>query len=157
MQRAAQFCAQVRAQAMDHQQGMIAEARNLSKHAANERRELLSSCQRKAEETVSMLRSQLEAEKANVEEIVKRTLHSEREKMLREATKQQDVPMGHARSELKNAQQQLESLRGQAVAAERERDASMQQLAAERIRATQLENHCASLTYNHETIVSRFD
>eukprot|EP00971_Amphidinium_carterae_P197511 3919939-Amphidinium_carterae.1 len=133
---------------------MISEARILSQHAAHERRELLSSCQRKAEETVSMLRSQMEAEKANIDEIVKRTLISEREKMLREAEKQQDVLMGHARNEPENVQHQLESLRGQAVAAERERDASMQQLAAEKIRASQLESHCASLTYNHETVVT---
>eukprot|EP00971_Amphidinium_carterae_P232601 4615893-Amphidinium_carterae.1 len=91
LQRSAQFCVQVRAQAMEHQDRIMAEARNLSQHAANERRELLSSCQRKAEETVSMLKSQLEVDKANVEQIVKRQLSSEREKMLREATKQQDV------------------------------------------------------------------
>eukprot|EP00971_Amphidinium_carterae_P299945 5958841-Amphidinium_carterae.1 len=83
LQRAALFCNQVRAQAMEHQQRTVSEARNLSQHAANERRDLLSSRQRKAEETVSMLRSQLEAEKTNVEEIVNRTLNSEREKMLR--------------------------------------------------------------------------
>eukprot|EP00971_Amphidinium_carterae_P107947 2136988-Amphidinium_carterae.1 len=53
LQKAAQFCNQVRAQALEHQNRMISEARNLSQYAANERRELLSSCQRKTEETVS--------------------------------------------------------------------------------------------------------
>eukprot|EP00971_Amphidinium_carterae_P350692 6491685-Amphidinium_carterae.1 len=60
--------------------------------------------------------------------------------MLREAEKQQDVLMRHARNQLENVQHQPESLRGQAAA----RDASVQQLAAEKIRATQLESHCAN-------------
>eukprot|EP00971_Amphidinium_carterae_P001468 29229-Amphidinium_carterae.1 len=63
--KAAHFCNQVRAQAQEHQDRMIAEAKQLCQHTANERYELLSSCQHKAEETVNMLRSQLEAEKAN--------------------------------------------------------------------------------------------
>eukprot|EP00971_Amphidinium_carterae_P255822 5079140-Amphidinium_carterae.1 len=45
LKSAAQFCnnvrAQLAAQAIDHQQRMIAEARNLSHHAAHERQELL--------------------------------------------------------------------------------------------------------------------
>eukprot|EP00971_Amphidinium_carterae_P024576 484527-Amphidinium_carterae.1 len=60
---------------------MKSEAQHLCQHVANERHELLSSCNRKAEETVNMLESQLEAEKANVENVVNRQLHSEREKM----------------------------------------------------------------------------
>eukprot|EP00971_Amphidinium_carterae_P051298 1009925-Amphidinium_carterae.1 len=66
--RAAAFCQQVRDQAQEHQERMISEAHQLCQHVAHERRELLSSCNRKADETVNMLRSQLEAEKANVEQ-----------------------------------------------------------------------------------------
>eukprot|EP00971_Amphidinium_carterae_P308793 6135899-Amphidinium_carterae.1 len=69
---------------------MMGEAHQLCQHVANERRELLSSCNRKAEETVNMLRSQLEAEKANVEHVVERQLQSEREKMARDLQAQQE-------------------------------------------------------------------
>eukprot|EP00971_Amphidinium_carterae_P310900 6178449-Amphidinium_carterae.1 len=54
--RAADFCKQVRDQAQEHQERMKREARHLCQHVANERHELLSSCNRKAEETVNMLR-----------------------------------------------------------------------------------------------------
>eukprot|EP00971_Amphidinium_carterae_P119588 2369320-Amphidinium_carterae.1 len=97
---------------MEHQNRMIAGATTLCQHTANERRELLSSCQRKADETVRMLKSQLDAEKANVEQTVRRTLSSEREreKLLREATKQQDVLTGQARAELDRAQREIQRL-----------------------------------------------
>eukprot|EP00971_Amphidinium_carterae_P119589 2369321-Amphidinium_carterae.1 len=93
---------------MEHQNRMVAEARALCQHTANERCELLSSFQRKADETVRMLKSQLDAEKANVEQTVRRTLSSEREKLLREATKQQDMLTGQARAELERAQREIE-------------------------------------------------
>eukprot|EP00971_Amphidinium_carterae_P290787 5774334-Amphidinium_carterae.1 len=156
LQRPAQFCAQVRNQAMEHQNRMVAEAKALRQHTANERRELLSSCQRKAEETASMLRSQLDAEKANVEQTVRRTLSSEREKLLRETAKQQDVLTGQARAELDRAQQEIERLHAQAESAERDRDASMNQLAAEKIRSTQMSNHCAQLVYEKSELTAQF-
>eukprot|EP00971_Amphidinium_carterae_P178759 3545826-Amphidinium_carterae.1 len=130
---------------MEHQNRMVAEAKALCQHTANERRELLSSCQRKAEETVNMLKSQLDAEKANVEQTVKRTLHSKREKLLREAAKHQDVLNGQARAELERAQHEIERLQAQVESAERERDTSMNQLAAEKIRSCQISTHCAQL------------
>eukprot|EP00971_Amphidinium_carterae_P202855 4025500-Amphidinium_carterae.1 len=147
LQRAALFCVQVRNQAMEHQNRMVAEAKALCQHTANERRALLSSCQRKAEETVNMLKSQLDAEKANVEQTVKRTLSSEREKLLREATKHQDVLSGQARAELDRTQREIERLQAQVESAERERDTSMNQLDAEKIRSTQMSTHCAQLAY----------
>eukprot|EP00971_Amphidinium_carterae_P255180 5065784-Amphidinium_carterae.2 len=48
LHRAADFCKQVRFQAQEHQDRMMAEAHQLCQHVANERRELLSSCNRKA-------------------------------------------------------------------------------------------------------------
>eukprot|EP00971_Amphidinium_carterae_P255182 5065785-Amphidinium_carterae.2 len=114
LSRAAAFCNQVRTQAQEHQDRMMAEAHQLCQHVANERRELLSSCNRKADETVNMLKSQLEAEKANAEQVVDGQLHSEREKMARDVQAQQDVLLGQARAEFERAQQELDGLRAHA-------------------------------------------
>eukprot|EP00971_Amphidinium_carterae_P029642 583009-Amphidinium_carterae.1 len=141
---------------MEHQNRMVAEAKALCQHTANERRELLSSCQRKADETVRMLKSQLDAEKANVEQTVRRTLNTEREKLLREATKQQDVLTGHARAELERAQREIERLQVQSETAARERDTSMNQIAAEKIRSSQLSTHCAQLTFEKGEMTTQF-
>eukprot|EP00971_Amphidinium_carterae_P174727 3463332-Amphidinium_carterae.1 len=105
--RDAAFCKQVRDQAQEHQERMMSEAHQLCQHVARERRELLSSCNRKADETVNMLRGQLEAEKANVEHVLNRQLQSEREKMVQDLQTQQDVLLGQARA---RAQQELEGL-----------------------------------------------
>eukprot|EP00971_Amphidinium_carterae_P201281 3994204-Amphidinium_carterae.1 len=83
---------------MAHQEQMKGEAQNLCQHVARERHELLSLCNRKAEETVNMLRSQLEAEKAKVEAAVKRQLQSERKKMVRDSQAQQEVLLGQMRT-----------------------------------------------------------
>eukprot|EP00971_Amphidinium_carterae_P183406 3640144-Amphidinium_carterae.2 len=69
LERAAAFRLQVRAQAMEHQERMVAEARNLRQHAADEKTAILQSCQRKADETISFLKSQIEREQARVEEM----------------------------------------------------------------------------------------
>eukprot|EP00971_Amphidinium_carterae_P290451 5766819-Amphidinium_carterae.1 len=131
---------------------MIAEAKQLCQHTANERHELLSSCQRKAAETVNMLRSQLDAEKANVERVVERQLHSEREKKVRELQAQSDVLMGQARSEFDKVQHELDDLRAQVQSAERERDTSVNQLAAEKIRSTQLQTYSSQLLYEMSNV-----
>eukprot|EP00971_Amphidinium_carterae_P263114 5220193-Amphidinium_carterae.3 len=39
---------------------------------------------------------------------------------------------------------------------ERERDVSMHQLAAEKIRASNLESHCSSLKYTHDVTMTQF-
>eukprot|EP00971_Amphidinium_carterae_P321330 6386588-Amphidinium_carterae.1 len=103
------FCQQVRARAMEHQERVIAEARNLSQHAANERNELLQSCQRKAEETVNLLRNQLDREKAQVQEIVDRHLAEQHEKRVREAKVSQDAMAGQLRSQLEEMDRRLET------------------------------------------------
>eukprot|EP00971_Amphidinium_carterae_P041282 810523-Amphidinium_carterae.1 len=155
LHRAADFCNQVRFQAQEHQDRMMNEAHQLCQHVAHERRELLSSCNRKADETVNMLKSQLEAEKANVEQVVSRQLQSESEKMARDVQAQQEVLLGNARAEFERAQQELDGLRAHAEAAERERDASMQQLAAEKIRSAQMQSQGAQLKYEKDTLFTQ--
>eukprot|EP00971_Amphidinium_carterae_P278375 5525918-Amphidinium_carterae.1 len=73
-----------------------------------------------------MLRSQLEAEKANVEHVVDRQLQSKREKMARDLQAQQEVSLGQIRAEFERAQRELKGLRAHVDIAERERDTSMQ-------------------------------
>eukprot|EP00971_Amphidinium_carterae_P013506 266136-Amphidinium_carterae.1 len=58
-----------------------------------------------------MLKSQLEAEKANVESAVKRQLLSERKKMTRDIQAQQEVTLGQTRAEFKKAQREIDDLR----------------------------------------------
>eukprot|EP00971_Amphidinium_carterae_P244525 4855393-Amphidinium_carterae.1 len=135
---------------------MKGEAQTLCQHVARERHELLSSCNRKADETVNMLRSQLEAEKANVETAVKRQLQSEREKMARDLQAQQEVSLGQIRTEFEKAQQEIEGLRAQADTVARERDSSMQQLAAERIRTTQMQTHGSQLLFERDALAAQF-
>eukprot|EP00971_Amphidinium_carterae_P029528 581348-Amphidinium_carterae.1 len=154
--RAAEFCGHVRDQALEHQERMKNEAQVLCQHVARERQELLSSCNRKAEETVNMLRSQLEAEKANVAAAVERQLLSEREKMARDLQAQQEVSLGGIRTEFEKAQHEIDGLRSQAEAAERERDASMQQLAAERIRTSQMQTHGSQVVFERDTLSAQF-
>eukprot|EP00971_Amphidinium_carterae_P351289 6492027-Amphidinium_carterae.1 len=154
--RAADFCSQVREQAVAHQEQMKGEAHALCQHVAKERHELLSSCNRKAEETVNVLRSQLEAEKANVEASVKRHLQTERQKMLRDIQAQQEVSLGQMRTEFDKAQQEIERLRARADAVARERDTSMQQLAAERVRTTQMQTHGSQLLFEKDALTAQF-
>eukprot|EP00971_Amphidinium_carterae_P221010 4388036-Amphidinium_carterae.1 len=152
LKRAADFCSHVRDQAMEHQERMKSEAQLLCQHVARERHELLSSCNRKAEETVNMLKSQLDAEKANVASAVERQLHSEREKMARDLRAQQEVSLGHIRAEFEKAQHEIEELRRHADAADRERDSSMQQLAADRIRMSQMQTHGSQLVFERDAL-----
>eukprot|EP00971_Amphidinium_carterae_P285013 5658077-Amphidinium_carterae.2 len=83
-------------------------------------------------------------------------MNAEREKMVREVKTQQEGLMGHAWAELEKAQQEIDRLQGQAESAERERDTSMNQLAAEKIRSTQMNTHCAQLTYEKDVLTSQF-
>eukprot|EP00971_Amphidinium_carterae_P149973 2972964-Amphidinium_carterae.1 len=135
---------------------MKSEAQHLCRHVANERQELLSSCNRKAEETVNILRSQLEAEKANVETAVKRQLHSKREKMARDLQAQQEVSLGQIRAEFEKAQQEIQELRSLLGSTERERDSSMQQLAVERIRTSQMQTQGTQLLFERDALSTQF-
>eukprot|EP00971_Amphidinium_carterae_P084023 1663090-Amphidinium_carterae.1 len=63
--------------------------------------------------------------------------------MARDLQAQQEVSLGQIRAEFERAQQEIEGLRSHVDAAERERDTSMQQLAAERIRTSQMQTHGA--------------
>eukprot|EP00971_Amphidinium_carterae_P076786 1516926-Amphidinium_carterae.1 len=101
-----------------------------------------------------MLRSQLEAEKANVEAVVKRQLHSKREKMVRDLQAQQEVSIGQIRTEFEKAQREIDELRSQLDSTEREQDTSMQQLAAERIRTSQMQTHGTQLLFERDALTT---
>eukprot|EP00971_Amphidinium_carterae_P121140 2399509-Amphidinium_carterae.2 len=68
---------------------------------------------------------------------------------------QQEVLLGQARAEFEKAQQGHEELRAHAEAAERERDAAMQQLASEKIRSTQMQTHGAQLLYEKDVLFTQ--
>eukprot|EP00971_Amphidinium_carterae_P186077 3693720-Amphidinium_carterae.1 len=72
--------------------------------------------------------------------------------MVRDLQTQSDVLMGQARTKFEKVQHELDGLRAQAQSAERERDTSMNQLAAEKIRSTQLQTHSAQLQFEKEQI-----
>eukprot|EP00971_Amphidinium_carterae_P220700 4381634-Amphidinium_carterae.1 len=72
--------------------------------------------------------------------------------MVREIQAQQDVLMGHARAKFDKAQHELNGLRAHAQSVERERDTSMNQLAAEKIRSTQLQTYSAQLKYENDMV-----
>eukprot|EP00971_Amphidinium_carterae_P227381 4510095-Amphidinium_carterae.1 len=65
--------------------------------------------------------------------------------MVRDIQAQQEVSLGQLRAEFERAQHEIEGLRVHVDTAERERDASMQQLAAERVRTSQMRTHGAQL------------
>eukprot|EP00971_Amphidinium_carterae_P250228 4967239-Amphidinium_carterae.1 len=75
--------------------------------------------------------------------------------MVQDLQTQQDVLLGQARAEFERAQQELEGLRAHVDAAERERDASMQQLAAEKIRSSQMQTHGAQLLFKKDTLFTQ--
>eukprot|EP00971_Amphidinium_carterae_P325326 6455536-Amphidinium_carterae.1 len=64
--------------------------------------------------------------------------------MARDLQAQQEVSLGQIRVEFEKAQHEIEELRSHLGATERERDASMQQLAAERIRTSQMQTQVSS-------------
>eukprot|EP00971_Amphidinium_carterae_P074421 1470868-Amphidinium_carterae.1 len=76
--------------------------------------------------------------------------------MVRELQAQSDVLMGQARSEFEKVQHELDDFRAQAQSAERERDTSMSQLAAEKIRSTQLQTYSSQLLYEKDQITTQF-
>eukprot|EP00971_Amphidinium_carterae_P111697 2212164-Amphidinium_carterae.1 len=63
--------------------------------------------------------------------------------------------MGHARAEFDKAQHELNGLRAHAQSAEHERDTSMNQLAAEKIRSTQLQTYSAQLKYEKDMVTNQ--
>eukprot|EP00971_Amphidinium_carterae_P322228 6404662-Amphidinium_carterae.1 len=65
---------------------------------------------------------------------------------------QQEVSLGQIRAEFERAQHELEGLRAHVDIAERERDASMQQLAAERVRTSQMQTHGAQLLFERDSL-----
>eukprot|EP00971_Amphidinium_carterae_P080000 1583317-Amphidinium_carterae.1 len=97
---------------------MIAEAKQLCQHTANERHELLSSCQR-----VNLMLG-----KPMLNELSKGNFTPRGRKWC-EIEAQSDVLMGQARTEFEKVQHELDELRAQVQSAERERDTSMSQLA----------------------------
>eukprot|EP00971_Amphidinium_carterae_P070907 1402401-Amphidinium_carterae.1 len=75
--------------------------------------------------------------------------------MVRELQAQSDVLMGQARTEFEKVQHELDDLRAQGQSAERERDTSMNQLAAQKIRSTQLQTYSAQLQYKNDQITTQ--
>eukprot|EP00971_Amphidinium_carterae_P195945 3888465-Amphidinium_carterae.1 len=72
--------------------------------------------------------------------------------MARAIRAQQEVSLGQIRAEFEKAQQEIEGLREHVDSAERERDVSMQQLAAERIRTSQMQTQGSQLLFEKDVL-----